>query len=162
MQVTGELARSPAGNLGLMGTSILARSAKCRQRRAWLQQSTQIASISASNLGLPGNNILSLNATSDVLIQHDAGLLDTCTKHNGALQEKDFAAERAKLDDASPKQRLAAVKARKAGVVDTSVFDQLDVNGEAAHAHADGFCSCIDSTGLLLSPTVLRLVGQTV
>ena len=48
------------------------------------------------------------------------------------LQEKEFAAERAKLDDASPKQRLAAVKARKAGVVEASVFDQLDVNGEAA------------------------------
>ena len=51
-----------------------------------------------------------------------------------ALQEKEFAAERAKLDDASPKQRLAAVKARKAGVIEISVFDQLDINGEAAWA----------------------------
>ena len=62
--------------------------------------------------------------------------LVTGAKHNVALQEKEFAAERAKLDDASPKQRLAAVKARKAGVVEASVFDQLDMNGEAALACA--------------------------
>ena len=64
------------------------------------------------------------------------GSLVTGAKHNVALQEKEFAAERAKLDDASPKQRLAAVKARKAGVVEASVFDQLDMNGEAALACA--------------------------
>lgn len=45
-------------------------------------------------------------------------------------REKEFAAERAQLDDASPKQRLAAVKARKAGVIEVSVFDQLDINGD--------------------------------
>ena len=79
-------------------------------------------------------------------------MLVTCIEHNGALQEKEFAAERAQLDDASPKQRLAAVKARKAGVIEVSVFDQLDINGEAALAlHA-----------WLLSTALPRLVGQTV
>ena len=93
-------------------------------------------------------------------------MLVTCIEHNGALQEKEFAAERAQLDDASPKQRLAAVKARKAGVIEVSVFDQLDINGEAALAqlmHQQlGSAQALTIHAWLLSTALPRLVGQTV